>query len=128
MMAFLDYDEVRTLMDSTIRGFTGDTRAALASAGIPTVTSGDYETVDFSSGDVALTPTLVGTAFAPAADADNPQNGPDPAKADTTLLAVLVTAIVEHTNAKYDSELKAKLNPLIEDYNSRFGTSFSTLG
>lgn len=127
-MSQYSYDDLRSRMDTLIRALTpaSSHKAVLAGAGIPTVSGSDYETVDFSTGDVSITPTLVGSAFAPAADSSAPEGGPDATLADSTMLAILLKAVVEAMNER-DDEIKSKVNDLIDDYNTRFSTSFATL-
>lgn len=121
------YEDVRAKIDALVRDAyqedNGKFAATLAALGIPSESMGVYETVAITS---TIT-QLVGSAFQPAQDRKSPEQGPDPILSDRTVMALIVKAIVEAVDEKYEADVKNRLNPLIEDYNTRFGTNFQTL-
>jgi len=130
-MPIVDYDEIRDIMDTQIRAlYAADPdkfKSEMAAGAIAQVVGGDYETIDFSTGDASINPILVGSTYAPAADRSKPEDGPDADKQNNTAQAQVIKAIVTHVNDKYDTILKPTINAAITEINNQHGSSLPLL-
>jgi len=129
-MALLVYSDIRTEIDTLVRAlYAGNPTkfaAALAALGIPAEGGGVWETITIPMGGESLI-LLVGSAFGPAADRNNPEDGPDLDTLDHTIWSNVLQGLIAHINTRYETEIRDKVNALINDYNARFGTSFDLL-
>lgn len=89
----------------------------------PTVVVAVYLKPDPNDLTAPPTPTeirvLKGSAFAPPADPEKPEDGPDPERADQTVIATIVRGVA----AYLESEWKPRINATIQVVNAEHSTS-----
>lgn len=66
---------------------------------------------------------LAGSAWAPPADSTTPEDGPDPATEDDTVIATIIAGVA----AYLEDEWKPKINAAIDQINSEHGTALDNV-